>query len=102
MQCSKLILIWLAAARGLTWGVSHHPRVMLTVTGVSLAKGKQEASQHCKQNCLLAAGEKPLVLRKDSHNSWSRKFPIPGLRNRCPNVEHWKRGMILSNGLAGH
>lgn len=30
------------SSKRIDWGVSHHPRVMLTLTGVVPAKGKQE------------------------------------------------------------
>lgn len=114
MRCLKLILIWLAAAIGLT-GVggggagekevgavsSHHLGVMLTVTGVSLAKGEgaREARPASGRSAFWQQWKKPLVLRKDVLSSWSRKYPVPSLRNQCPTTGHWKRGMILSNRL---
>lgn len=51
------------SSKRIDWGVSHHPRVMLTLTGVAPAKGRQERP--------ASKGEMLLVLRKAGHNSWS-------------------------------
>lgn len=67
VQCSKLILIWLAAAKD--WGMSHYPRVMLTVTseGVSLAKWRQERPAQQAGEALGAHKRRP--------HDWSREPP---------------------------
>lgn len=77
--------------------MSHHPRVMLTVTGGSLAKGRQE--RPAQQAGELAFGRKG---RRPCHSG--RMATIAGRKNRflclcnqCPNTERWKQGPIRSN-----
>ena len=81
--------------------MSHHFRVMLTVTGVSLANVKQKMPALQAELPFGSQKRSPWYSRKDGHNSWSLKSPILGRRNQCPNTEYWKWGMIFSNGLAG-
>lgn len=71
--------------------MSHHLRVMLTVTGVSLAKGKQKMPALQAELPFGSQERSPWYSRKDGHNSWSLKSPISGRRNQCLSTGNGER-----------
>lgn len=65
------------SSKRIDWGVSHHPRVMLTLTGVARAKGRQERPAQ--------QGGDALGPQKRWPQQLVPKSPVPGLCNQYPN-----------------